>query len=116
VPDERHPLDERTGRSDHAVEPPHVVVAGCVERRERTALRVRRLGPDEVLTAGARQRANGAPEALAGERRRLSLPWPEAGAPEQAFGLRRAERSAVDRRRCHVRVVTRFGPRDVNGA
>jgi hypothetical protein len=92
-----------------------MVVAGGIEGGERPALRVCRLGPDEVLCTRPCQRADGASEALAGERGRLALPRPEACPPEQAFGLRRAERSAEDRRRCHVRVVTRFRPRDVNG-
>ena len=91
VPDERHPLDERPGGADHPVEPPEVVVAPGVVRRERVSLLVVRRVPDELLATGIRQRVDGAVEPELGESLRLTGPRPEARAPEKPLGLRGPE-------------------------
>ena len=114
VPDERHALDERPVRAHHAVEPPEVVVAPRVVRRERAVVVVRGRGADEALARRAGQRADGAVEAEL--REALGLAWarPEAGAPEQPLGLRGPE-VAPDRRGLWeygekaARPMTKFG-------
>jgi hypothetical protein len=98
VPDERHALDERTARAHHAVEPPEVVVAPGVVRRQPVLVVVDRRGADEALAAGTGQRADGAVQALAREPLRLTRPRAEAGTPEQALGLCRAEVPSIDRK------------------
>ena len=60
VPDQGHPLDERSRGSHHPVEPPDVVVTPGIERRERTALLVVRSASNEVLPPGMRQPVDGA--------------------------------------------------------
>jgi len=51
------------------------------------------LRPDERLAVGVRERVDGAGETEFGKRLGLSLPWPEAGTPEQPLGLSDVERS-----------------------
>ena len=67
VPDERHPLDQRRLRADHAVQPPQVVVAPRVARRERPAVdaraRARRAASTSGASATGRRRAGRASRA-----------------------------------------------------
>ena len=93
VPDEGHPLDERAGRPHHPVEPPEVVVAPGVARSEPAALVVARLGADELLATRPGERVDGVLEPELRQRLGLAGPRAEAGAPEQALGLRAPERS-----------------------
>ena len=108
VPHERHALDERLVRANHSVEPPHVVVADRVERRERVAARVGRRGADQALGGRARQGQDGAAEALLHEARRFALARAEPGAPEETLGLGGPEGPLVDRHR-HTCVVAPNG-------
>ncbi len=62
-----------------------------------------RLRPDEPLEARVDQRVDGAGEPLLREGLGLAFARPEAGAPEQALGLRLAEGASVDGQRRHVR-------------
>ncbi len=96
VPDERHALDERARRAHHPVQPPCVVVAPGVVRRQRTSLLVGRRRTDELLGARTRQRLHGSVEAARRERLRLALPRAEAGTPEQPLSLSGAELPPVD--------------------
>src|SRR5205807_733364 len=91
VPDERHALDERARRAGHAVEPPAVVVAPGVARRQGAALVVVRLRPDELLRPRLDQGPDSPVEALLRERLGFAGARPETGAPEQPLGLRRSE-------------------------
>ena len=95
VPDERHALDEGPRRSHHAVEPPDVVVAPRVVRRERAALLVFRRRADELLRPGMRQRMDGAVEPELRERVGLALARAEAGTPKQPLSLSGSERARV---------------------
>ena len=96
VPDERHALDERAVRANHAVEPPEVVVAPRVDRRDRVAVVVDGLRPDQAVARRMGQRVDGAVEALLREPLLLSRARAETGTPEQPFGLFRAEVASVD--------------------
>jgi len=98
VPDERHPLGEGLRRPHHPVEPPELVVAPGVERGERVAVVVVRLRPAQALPAGVRQRMDGAVEPELRKALGFARARSEARAPEQALGLRLAERSTVNRR------------------
>jgi hypothetical protein len=100
VPDEGHALDEWAARAHHAVEPPEVIVAPGVVRREPVVVLVDGRGADEALAARAGQRADGAGEALPCESLLLARPRPKAGTPEQALGLCRAEVPSIDRNSC----------------
>ena len=66
-------------------------MAPGVAGREPAALVVVRRRADELLAARTRQRADGAVEPELRERRRLALPRPEAGTPEQTLGLLASE-------------------------
>ena len=101
VPHQRHAFDERARRANHAIQPPHVVVAVDVERCDRTALRVARLRPDEPVGAGTGQRADCAAEALLRESCDVPLARPEPGPPQQPLGLGGAEGTAIDGNRRH---------------
>ena len=96
VPDERHPLDERSARAHHPVEPPEVVVAPGVGRRDRVPVVVLGRVPDEPLALRMGQQANGAVEAFLRERLGLARSRPETGTPEQALGLSRAEAASIN--------------------
>src|SRR5438105_3438790 len=98
VPDERHPLGKRAARPDHPVEPPELVVAPGVVRRERAAVVVVRLGAAQALAPWVRQGVDGVLEAVLGQALGLTGAWAETGAPKEALGLRLAEPSAVDGR------------------
>jgi hypothetical protein len=95
VPDQRHPLDQRRLGAHHPVQPPAVVVAPGVARRERAPLIVvgRRAG--QPGGRRPRERRDGAVEPDLGEALGLAGPRPEAGAPEQPVGLLDAERAAI---------------------
>ena len=75
-----------------AVEPPDVTCPHDVVRRERVPLLVVRRRTDEVFGAGMGQSVNSAFEAELGERLRLAVARPKAGAPQEALRLRDAER------------------------
>ena len=96
VPDERHPLDEWPARPDHAVEPPEVVVAPGVDRRDAMLVVVDRSRPDESLALRARQRADGAVQALPRELLSLTRSRAESGAPKEPLGLDGPEAASVD--------------------
>src|SRR5215218_3535410 len=87
VPDERHALDQWTAAAHHAVEPPEVVVAPGVPRREPAALVVPRRRPSEPLPPRRRQRLDGTVQALLREGLGLAAARTETGTPKQAFGL-----------------------------
>jgi hypothetical protein len=70
-------------------------IRGC----DRLGTVVDRLRADEAVGPRARQRANGAREALLRQALRLTRARPEAGTPEQPLGLGRTERSAIDGQR-----------------
>ena len=110
VPDERHPLDERAARAHHPVEPPAVILAPGVVRREWMALVVVRLRPDELLPARVAERVHGTLEAELRERLRLARPRPEARAPEQPLGVRRIEAPPEDRQRHRLSFGSRPEP------
>jgi hypothetical protein len=74
-----------------------MVVAPGVSWSERATLAVVRLRPDEALLTGVGQRMDGGVEALPRERLGLALARPEAGTPEEPFGLLGAEASFVNR-------------------
>ena len=95
VPDERHPLDQLPVRPDHAVEPPEVVVAPRVLRRERVAVVVGRRRADEPGLGRVQEVVDRSAQALPGDSGRLARLRAEAGAPEQPFGLRLTERAVV---------------------
>ena len=96
VPDERHPLHQRPVAADHAVEPPEMVVAPRVARRERASFLVLRARADESLASRRGQCANGLVQALPRELPGLASARPETGTPEQALGLLGAEFAPVD--------------------
>jgi len=96
VPDERHPLDELPVRAHHAVEPPEVVVAPGVARRERGAVVVGRGRPVQACLRRIEEVVDGLFQALLGDLRGLPGLRPESGAPEQALGFAPAKRTAVD--------------------
>ena len=98
VPDERHPLGQRTARAHHAVEPPEVVVAELVEREEAAAVDLRRPA-DEVVGAGREELRDGAVEAPRGERAVLAGPRAESRAPEESLGLCGTKGTRVDGQR-----------------
>jgi hypothetical protein len=98
VPDERHALVQRLRRPDHAVEPPQLVVAPAVEGREGAAVAVVRPRALQPVAAGPRERVHGTLEPEPGQPLGLAAARAEAGAPEEALGLRLAERSAVNGR------------------
>jgi hypothetical protein len=97
VPDQGHTLGQRPVGAHHAVEPPDVVVAPGVAGRERAAVAVVRLRADEPLATGVGQRVDGSVEALLRKPLGFALTRPEAGAPQQPFGLLRPKRPLVDR-------------------
>ena len=96
VPDERHPLDERPARPHHPVEPPEVVVAPGVGRRDPMLVVVDGSRADEPLALRPRQRADGVVEALPREPLGLTRSRAETGAPKKPFGLNRPEAASVD--------------------
>ena len=73
-----------------------MVVAPGVAGSERAALLVAGRGADELSAARPGQRVDGGVEPELRERVGFAAPRPEAGAPEQALGLRAPERSFVD--------------------
>jgi hypothetical protein len=88
VPDERHPLDQRLVAAHHAVEPPEVVVAPGVVRRERVAVLVARSGPDQLRRGrGVDHRVNGGADAGLHHPLDVAGPGAEAGAPQEALGV-----------------------------
>ncbi len=87
VPDECHPLDERTARPDHPVEPPEMIVTPRVGGCERASLVVARPRADPALAGRMRERADGAVEAETGEARGLAPARAEPGAPEETLGF-----------------------------
>ena len=98
VPDERHPLGQRSARAHHPVEPPEVVVPELVEREEAVPVDLRRL-PDEVVRSGREQMGDGAVEPARGERALLAGPGAEARAPEEPLGLSGSKVTRVDGQR-----------------
>src|SRR5215211_2632760 len=96
VPDERHALDQWTAAAHHAVEPPEVVVAPGVPRREPAALVVPRRRPSEPLPPRRRQRLDGTVQALLREGLGLAAARTETGTPKQAFGLLWPEFAPID--------------------
>jgi hypothetical protein len=96
VPDERHALDERAVRAHHAVEPPEVVVAPGVERRDRMSVVVDRLRAEQAVAGRTGQRVDGAVQALLREAHLLVRAGSEAGAPKEPFGFLRAEVAPVN--------------------
>ena len=86
-----------------------MVVPPRVAGSERPALRVVRGGADESLAARMHERLDRAVQAEL--RQRLGLPRarPEAGAPEQPFGLRHVELPAVGGRHPHRFIVAPDG-------
>ena len=103
VPDERHPLRQRTARPHHPVEPPQVVVAELVEREQPPAVDLRRL-TDQVVRAGREQMGDGAVEAAGGERPFLARSRAKAGTPEKPLGLGRSKTTRIHGRR-HSTIV-----------
>ena len=96
VPDERHALDEGAVGANHAVEPPEVVVAPGVDRRDRVSVVVDRLRAGQAVALRVRQRMDGAVQALLREPFLFARARPETGTPEQPLGLLRAEVASVD--------------------
>src|SRR6185503_12833128 len=92
------PLGERATRANHPVEPPQLLVAPGVVRGERVAVVIVRLGAAQALASRVGQRVDCVLEPLLGEPLGLAGPGAETGAPEEALGLRLAERSTVNRR------------------
>src|SRR5581483_4579294 len=96
----RHPLDELLVRSDHAVQPPAVILAPDVERVEGIALAVARWLADEPRRATRPgQRGDSAVAPARGERLGVAGAGPEARAPEQARRVPRREPAAQDGQR-----------------
>ena len=98
VPDQCHALDHRVVGADHPVEPPQLVVAVGVERREREPVLVDGLGAlQPVLALRPGEPVHRALEVEPPrELRGLTGAGPESGAPEQPRGLALAELSLVD--------------------
>ncbi len=71
-------------------------MAPRVERRDRVVVLVDGLRADQAVAARMRQRVDGAAEALLRELRRITGARPEAGTPEQPFGLGGPEAASVD--------------------
>ena len=99
VEHEREPLDQLVARADHAVEPEQEVVAPLVVGRERVVAVHRRRAVHRRAAGRAGERQHGLLEAELGELGGLARARAEAGAPQQALGLRGAERPGVDRDR-----------------
>ena len=98
VPDERHPLVQRLRRAHHPVEPPELVVAPAVVRRELVPAVVVRPRALQPVAAGAHEGMHRALEPELGEALGLARSRAETGTPEQALGLRLAEVATVDGR------------------
>ena len=96
VPDERHPLDQRRLRAHHAIEPPQVIVAPRVARRERRTIGARRR-PDQPRRSRPRQRLDSATQPQLGQLRRLTRRRPETRTPQQPRRLLFTERPPIDR-------------------
>ena len=99
VPDEGHPLDQRLRGAHHAVEPPEMVVAEGVLRRDPVSVHRRRLADEPVDPVRVDERVDCAVKALRRQRVLLAAARPEAGAPEESLGLRWPERPLVDAQR-----------------
>ena len=98
VPDERHPLDELLVGAHHPIQPPAVIVAPAVGRRERVAVAVGRVRPAQHGRAGRAGLAeHDLRERLTGQRLGLALARAEPGAPLQAADLRDGGACAVHR-------------------
>ena len=88
----RHPLDQRRIRAHHPIEPPEVIVARGVVRRDRKVLVVSGRRPGESLRRRTRQREHSAMEAFGCKPGRL----PDRG-PKPA---RQSSRSASAAPKC----------------
>jgi hypothetical protein len=71
-------------------------MAEGVGGRDRLGAVVDRRRPDEAFRWGMRERVDGPREPLLRQPLRLAAARPETGAPQQALGLRRAERPTVE--------------------